>query len=94
MEKAGRALGAKEEKVQAKVGKVQAKEKGPRSVSKETAIIAVNGDTAARSAGAHPQQEKAKAKERRARKAKAAEKDTKDGGAGTAAITTITRRQW
>ena len=93
-EKVGRALGAKEAKVQEKDGKVQAKEKLPRSVSMATATIAVSGDIAVRSAGAHPQKEKAKAKERKARKAKVAEKDTKDGGARIAARTAIAPPRW
>ena len=66
------------------VGKVPEKENNPRSTSMETATIAVSGDTAARSAGAHPQMEKEKEKARKVRKAKAAERDTKDGRAGTA----------
>ena len=73
-----------EEKVQEKVGKVQAKEKVPRSVSTATATTVANGATAALSAGVHPQTPKDKAKVRKKRKAKAAEKDTKDGGARTA----------
>ena len=87
-----RAHGARQERAQAKVGKVQEKEKAPRRASKATAIIAESGGTVARIAGAHPQEETEKEKARKVRKAKPAEeKDTRAGGTGIATRTTPLR---
>ena len=87
-----RAHGAKEERAQEIDGRAPEEERTRRSVSMGTALTAASGATAARSAGAHRQTLKAKAKAKRVRKGKVVAKDTKVCGARIAATTA--RHPW